>query len=112
MHDNFSGTILFISNHVHQNICIPGKCYTSTTKEYIHVYTLMGNVPKNCDPAIYLVPEYLDFAVSSVYRFGRLAVQVLVGVHHHVQRIALHSLLGRKLGAQTIDPQHQLRDNT
>ena len=38
----------------------------------------------------------------------RVAVQVLVGVHHHVQGVALHALLRGELGAEAVDTEDQL----
>ena len=57
----------------------------------------------------YFVSEYFDFAVCSVYRLCSLVVQVLVCVNHHVERVALHSLLRGELCTEAVDPQDQLR---
>ena len=61
------------------------------------------------DYGAHLVSEYLDSAVGSVDGLRGLVLQVLVRVHHHVERVALDPLLGGELCAQTVDTQHQLK---
>ena len=56
----------------------------------------------------YLVSEDLNLAVGSVDWLCRVTIQTLIGINDHVERVALHSLLGRELSAQTVNPQHKL----
>ena len=61
-----------------------------------------GSVPT------YLVSEDLDFAVSSVHWLCIVCLQSLIRIHHRVQWVALHPLLGGELSTQAVDTQDKL----